>query len=79
MKDMGTDVILTGDKFKAYVGELRTKSNIYKQRRAELNDLKAEFGILSRYNLSKMFQNLKIFFKKLQNFGNFEERRIFSC
>lgn len=30
------------------MSDLRAKSNDYKERRAELNDLKAEFGILSR-------------------------------
>lgn len=40
--------MLTGEQFKSYVSDLRVKSNVYKQRRAELNDLKAEYGILSR-------------------------------
>lgn len=40
--------VLTGDQFKIYVSDLRVKSNIYKERRTELNDLKAEYGILSR-------------------------------
>lgn len=40
--------MLTADQFKNYVSDLRVKSNVYKQRRAELNDLKAEYGILSR-------------------------------
>jgi intraflagellar transport protein 81 len=43
-----SDALLTGEQFKAYVSDLRVKSNVYKQRRAELNDLKAEYGILSR-------------------------------
>lgn len=42
------DTVLTGEQFKSYVSDLRVKSNVYKQRRAELNDLKAEYGILSR-------------------------------
>ena len=48
MKESGTDIVLTGEKLKVYVGELRNKSLLYKQRRLALNDLKAEFGILSR-------------------------------
>lgn len=40
--------MLTGEQFKAYVSDLRVKSTVYKQQRAELNDLKAEYGILSR-------------------------------
>lgn len=44
----GPDTVLTGEQFKAYVSDLRVKSNIYKERRSELNDLKAEYGILSR-------------------------------
>ena len=40
--------MLTGEQFKTYVSDLRVKSNVYKQQRAELNDLKAEYGILSR-------------------------------
>lgn len=30
------------------MSDLRTKSNVYKKKRTELNDLKAEYGILSR-------------------------------
>ena len=42
------DTVLTSEQFKSYVSDLRTKSNVYKQKRTELNDLKAEYGILSR-------------------------------
>lgn len=49
MQDIGVNpVVLSSDKFKLYVSELRTKSNLYKKNRAELNDLKTEYGILSR-------------------------------
>lgn len=41
-------MVLTGEQFKSYVSDLRAKSNEYKERRTELNDLKAEYGILSR-------------------------------
>ncbi|XP_057372541.1 intraflagellar transport protein 81 homolog [Daphnia carinata] len=43
-----SETALTSEQFKTYVSDLRVKSNVYKQRRAELNDLKAEYGILSR-------------------------------
>lgn len=39
---------LKGDDFKRYVSELRGKSNIYKRKKAELNELMTEFGILQR-------------------------------
>ncbi|KAI9183349.1 hypothetical protein H9P43_004266 [Blastocladiella emersonii ATCC 22665] len=37
-----------GDEFKAYVAELRTKSNAYKAKRAELAALQSEFTIAAR-------------------------------
>ena len=40
--------MLTGEQFKTYVSDLRVKSSVYKQKRAVLNDLKTEYGILSR-------------------------------
>ena len=40
--------LVTAEQLKSYVSDLRAKSNIYKQARIELNDLKAEYGILSR-------------------------------
>ena len=42
------ETILRGEEFKKYVNSLREKSNIYKQRRTELSDLKAEYGVLER-------------------------------
>lgn len=42
------EAVLTSEQFKSYVSDLRTKSNVYKKKRTELNDLKAEYGILSR-------------------------------
>lgn len=47
---------LKGDDFKRYVSELRGKSNIYKRKKAELNELMTEFGILQRTEeVSKQF------------------------
>ncbi|KAJ3020677.1 Intraflagellar transport protein 81 [Thoreauomyces humboldtii] len=37
-----------GEEFKRYVAELRTKSTFYKQKKAELSAITAEFGILQR-------------------------------
>lgn len=34
--------------FKRYVNKLRSKSTIYKKKRQELAELKAEFGVLAR-------------------------------
>ena len=40
--------MLRGEEFKRYVNKLRGKSSVYKMKRAELSDLRAEYGILSR-------------------------------
>ncbi|KAI8590958.1 hypothetical protein BDZ88DRAFT_412911 [Geranomyces variabilis] len=37
-----------GEEFKRYVAELRTKSTVYKRKKAELSSLTAEFGVLQR-------------------------------
>lgn len=47
LTEMGGEV-LRGDDFKKYVSKLRTKSTHYKQSRAQLSELKAEHGVLSR-------------------------------
>ncbi|KAJ3072165.1 Intraflagellar transport protein 81 [Podochytrium sp. JEL0797] len=39
---------LKGDDLKKYVGELRIKSNLYKQKRADLSETQTEHGILQR-------------------------------
>ena len=48
MKSFSGETVLRGDDFKRYVNSLRGKSNTYKKRRAEISDLKAEIGVLSR-------------------------------
>ena len=48
LREFSGEEVLRGDEFKRYINNLRTKSSIYKMKRAELNDLRAEFGILSR-------------------------------
>ena len=42
------ETVLRGDDFKRYVASLRGKSNSYKKKRAELSELRAEYGVLSR-------------------------------
>jgi intraflagellar transport protein 81 len=42
------ETVLKGEDFKKYVNLLREKSITYKQKRAELSDLKAEYGVLER-------------------------------
>uniref|UniRef100_A0A4W3HE11 Intraflagellar transport protein 81 homolog n=1 Tax=Callorhinchus milii TaxID=7868 RepID=A0A4W3HE11_CALMI len=43
----GTEV-LKGDEFKRYVSKLRGKSTVYKKKRQELAELRAEYGVLQR-------------------------------
>ncbi|XP_072921718.1 intraflagellar transport protein 81 homolog [Hemitrygon akajei] len=43
----GTEV-LKGDEFKRYVSKLRSKSTVYKKKRQELAELRAEYGVLQR-------------------------------
>ncbi|XP_005106145.1 intraflagellar transport protein 81 homolog [Aplysia californica] len=40
--------VLKGEDFKRYVNKLRSKSTVYKKKRAELAELRAESGVLSR-------------------------------
>jgi len=42
------ETVLKGDDFKRYVNALRTKSTVYKEKRAELSELRAESGVLAR-------------------------------
>lgn len=44
----GGGEVLKGDEFKRYVNKLRSKSTIYKKKRSELAELKAECGVLAR-------------------------------
>ena len=48
VKSFSGETVLRGDDFKRYVNSLRGKSNTYKKRRAEISDIKAEIGVLSR-------------------------------
>ncbi len=49
LQSFAGELVLRGDDFKRYVGSLRGKSNAYKKKRAELSDLRSEYGVLSRY------------------------------
>ena len=48
VKSFSGETILRGDDFKRYVNALRGKSNVYKKKRAELSELRAEHGVLQR-------------------------------
>ncbi|XP_041356765.1 intraflagellar transport protein 81 homolog [Gigantopelta aegis] len=47
-KDAEGGEVLKGEEFKRYVNKLRSKSTVYKKRRQELAELKAELGVLTR-------------------------------
>ncbi|KAI6655108.1 Intraflagellar transport protein 81-like [Oopsacas minuta] len=47
-REMGATETLKGDDFKRYVSKLRVMSNTFKKKRQELNELKAEVGVLVR-------------------------------
>ena len=42
------ETVLRGEEFKRYVNSLRGKSNEYKRKRAEMSELRAEYGVLTR-------------------------------
>ncbi|GAB6031747.1 Intraflagellar transport protein 81, partial [Chamberlinius hualienensis] len=48
LKELGGVEILKGDEFKAYVAKLRGKSDEYKKKRQEQNEIRAQLGVLSR-------------------------------
>lgn len=48
LKEYSGEEVLRGDDFKKYINKLRGKSTAYKTKKSELNDLRAEYGILSR-------------------------------
>ncbi|XP_002742265.1 intraflagellar transport protein 81 homolog [Saccoglossus kowalevskii] len=47
-KSIQGEEVLKGDDFKRYVNKLRGKSTVYKKKRQELAELRAEYGVLSR-------------------------------
>ncbi|KAF2366713.1 hypothetical protein FHG87_002527 [Trinorchestia longiramus] len=48
LQQFSGEEVLRGEEFKRYINNLRNKSSVYKLKKAELSDLKAEFGVLSR-------------------------------
>ncbi|XP_067669483.1 intraflagellar transport protein 81 homolog isoform X1 [Haliotis asinina] len=48
VKDAEGGEVLKGEDFKRYVNKLRSKSTVYKKKRQELAELRAELGVLSR-------------------------------
>jgi len=48
VKSFAGETILRGEDFKRYVNALRGKSNVYKAKRAQLSELKAEASVLTR-------------------------------
>ncbi|XP_064639360.1 intraflagellar transport protein 81 homolog [Lineus longissimus] len=48
LKETDGGEVLKGDEFKRYVNKLRSKSTIYKKKRQEIHELRAEHGVLSR-------------------------------
>uniref|UniRef100_A0A915IPL7 Uncharacterized protein n=1 Tax=Romanomermis culicivorax TaxID=13658 RepID=A0A915IPL7_ROMCU len=48
MRDSEGNEYVTNVQFKNYVNKLRSKTNLYKKKRGEMQDLAAELGVLSR-------------------------------
>ncbi|XP_074658114.1 intraflagellar transport protein 81 homolog [Tubulanus polymorphus] len=48
LKESDGGEVLKGDEFKRYVNKLRSKSTVYKKKRQELHEVRAELGVLSR-------------------------------
>ena len=48
VKEQGGGEVLKGEDFKRYVNKLRSKSTIYKKKRQEIAEIRAEVGVLSR-------------------------------
>ncbi|XP_013415931.1 intraflagellar transport protein 81 homolog [Lingula anatina] len=48
LKEHDGEEVLKGDEFKRYVNKLRGKSTVYKKKRQELAEIRAEHGVLSR-------------------------------
>ncbi|XP_046546796.1 LOW QUALITY PROTEIN: intraflagellar transport protein 81 homolog [Haliotis rubra] len=59
VKDAEGGEVLKGEDFKRYVNKLRSKSTVYKKKRQELAELRAELGVLSRTELSRTEEILR--------------------
>ncbi|XP_062310689.1 intraflagellar transport protein 81 homolog [Osmerus eperlanus] len=47
-RDLVGDHVIRGDEFKRFVAKLRSKGTVYKKKRQEIAEMKAEFGVLQR-------------------------------
>ncbi|XP_030625139.1 intraflagellar transport protein 81 homolog [Chanos chanos] len=47
-KDLSGEELIHGDEFKRYVAKMRGKNSVYKKRRQEIAELRAEYGVLQR-------------------------------
>ncbi|KAJ7994081.1 hypothetical protein DPEC_G00262230 [Dallia pectoralis] len=47
-RDLDGDEVIRGDEFKRFVGKLRSKGTVYKKKRQEITELRAEYGVLQR-------------------------------
>ncbi|KXJ17310.1 intraflagellar transport protein 81 homolog [Exaiptasia diaphana] len=69
LKDSEGAEVLKGDEFKRYVNKLRGKSTVYKKKRQELAELRAEYGVLSRSEeiLKSKYDDLSSHLSTLEN------------
>ncbi|KAL0979540.1 hypothetical protein UPYG_G00186350 [Umbra pygmaea] len=47
-RDLDGDQVIRGDEFKRFVGKLRSKGTVFKKKRQEIAELRAEYGVLQR-------------------------------
>ncbi|XP_010874568.1 intraflagellar transport protein 81 homolog isoform X2 [Esox lucius] len=47
-RDLDGDEVIRGDEFKRFVGKLRSKGTVFKKKRQEITELRAEYGVLQR-------------------------------
>ncbi|XP_024273071.1 intraflagellar transport protein 81 homolog isoform X1 [Oncorhynchus tshawytscha] len=47
-RDQDGDEVIRGDEFKRFVGKLRSKGTVFKKKRQEITELRAEYGVLQR-------------------------------
>ncbi|XP_046904575.1 intraflagellar transport protein 81 homolog [Hypomesus transpacificus] len=47
-RDLVGDDVIRGDEFKRFLAKLRSKGTVYKKKRQEIAEMKAEFGVLQR-------------------------------
>lgn len=69
VKEQGGGEVLKGEDFKRYVNKLRSKSTIYKKKRQEIAEIRAEVGVLSRTEeiLRQRDENINMQLSALEN------------